>query len=355
MPSIEDGWDTKTQEVHGGQTWRHCRQFHADFSVTTNALPPPSSAVVAATAALDTMHHYPPADGGDARTALAELCDWPVDDLAVGNGASEFIDLIMRLAPPGPFRPGPFAAAYREYDRAARVSGRKILSPHGHGGDDDGENAAVTVLIRPNSPTGELLSLQDVEDILQKSNGVVVIDESFLPFAGTKWGELSARRLVARWAERLVVINSWTKIWSCAGLRLGSILAAPYWMERIRASQTPWSCSGPAQAFAVAAARDETYLPETWKNISEWRVKTVELIKSVGWEVEKRSVDWIPWVFVKCPSESVAQRAVRAAQEAGCPVRPCGSYGLGDHVRVAVREPKFQKILLAAWRTLADE
>lgn len=341
---MENVWDTETQEVHGGQTWRQCgNTFVADFSVTTNAFGPPEQATIAAKAAISEIHHYPAADNAAALSALSTFITWPAEHLLVGNGASEFIDLAMRVLPPGPFKPGPFTAAYMEYNRAARAAGRDVLSI------DSEKDAAVTVVIHPNSPTGDMLSLDALRALLRRTEGAVVVDESFMPFQGPAWREHSAMALIGEFPERLLVLASWTKLWACPGLRLGSLAASPAWTMRMKKMQTPWSCNVAAQAFFVAACKDKRYMQRSWDVLPGWRRKTENELARLGWVVNGKSPMWVPWVFVDCGGVRLAQRAAEVAQAAGCPVRYCKSFGTPRFIRIGVRRPEHQKVLFAAW------
>lgn len=343
-------WDLETQEFHGGQSWRSCDNFREDFSVTTNAFGPPKSAVKAARDALDHIHHYPPADAGEVTSALANFCDWSASRMLVGNGASEFIDLVMKALPPGPFRAAPFIATYQEYHRAARAAGRPIYESSDEPKGADAADPAVTVYIRPNSPTGECASLDALEKVLTESPSLcMIVDESFLPFAGPKWRQMSALSLINRFPKRLLVIQSWTKLWSCTGIRIGSVCASSDWIKTLRKLQTPWSCNSLAQSFGIAAANDTEYLKQTWRLIPEWRRLTDSAFEDLGWSITP-SPGWVPWVFVRCPSEQAAAMAAKVAHSSGCPVRHCASYGLPQYIRVAVRQPEHQRVLFDAWR-----
>lgn len=351
---MQGQWDLETQEFHGGQSWRQCPNFRADFSVTTNTFGPPKSASDAARAALDHIQHYPPADAAEATKALARFCDWPKSRMLLGNGASEFIDLMMKVLPSGPFRPPPYIATYQEYHRAARAAGRTILQPSASDvGCDDHANyfskenpVAVSVYIRPNSPTGECITLSKLEEVLWASPSMsVIVDESFLPFSGPSWRDISALNLIDRFPRRLVVIQSWTKLWSCPGIRLGSVCASGELIKEIKRLQTPWSCNSLAQAFTIAAVDDTDYLKRTWQKIPEWRKLTMSYIDRLGWEVYEKSSDWVPWLFIRCPSENDAAIACKAALSVGCPVRHCASYGLPRFIRIAVRQPEHQECL----------
>lgn len=339
-------WDIETQEVHGGQTWRSLGEnLVADFSVTTNAFGPPAGAVSAAAKALDHIHHYPAADCADAVTAVATFIDFPKDQVLLGNGASEFIDLVMRAAPPGPFRPGPYDAAYMEYNRAAKAAGRKVISSSANG-----EEAAITVIIRPNSPTGDMMSLPVVETIVNGTDGIVVLDESFIVFHGENWRSESALSLIAKYPQKLLALASWTKLWACPGLRLGSIAASAEWIKKLKRLQTPWSCSVPAQEFFIAACADVEYLRESWNKLPRWKELMLGHARALGWIANENSPTWVPWVYLNCGSKEVAASATEIAHRAGCPVRNCSSFGTPSHIRLGVRSPEAQDVLFAAWK-----
>jgi histidinol-phosphate/aromatic aminotransferase/cobyric acid decarboxylase-like protein len=126
-------WDLNTQQPHGGQEWSSMGdKFVEDFSVTTNFMGPPESAVTAARDSLQNLEHYPAAN---FEPALSDLAEWLVGSgetsipadvaelksrMILGNGASELIDLVTRLAAPaGGFQQGSTTVQYKEYERAA--------------------------------------------------------------------------------------------------------------------------------------------------------------------------------------------------------------------------------------------
>jgi histidinol-phosphate/aromatic aminotransferase/cobyric acid decarboxylase-like protein len=364
-------WDVETQEVHGGQTWRALgASLVADFSVTTNALGTPRPALEAAADALRDVHHYPAADCADAAASLAAFCAWPQSQLLLGNGASEFIDLVMRAAPPGPFRPGPYPAAYMEYNRAAKAAGREVLAAahkdapaleqqqEQEQGQEQKQRhvvvpAAVTVIIHPNSPTGHCMSLTEMEEMIVKASdeeGIFVIDESFIVFYGEDWRSQSALSLIDKYPEKVLVLSSWTKLWSCPGLRLGSIAASASWTRRLKRLQTPWSCSSIAQAFFVAACADTAYLRATWATLPGWKDMTNARVRALGWRVNESSPLWVPWTYVDCGgSAEVAAKAAEVAHKSGCPVRLCATFGTPSCIRLGIRGPAAQDVLFAAW------
>lgn len=354
----EEGvWDVKVQEFHGGQDWRSCENFLEDFSVTTNALGAPAKAIAAAQQAVLLSHHYPPANQEPAKSYLAKFL-WPNsagynERLLLGNGASELIDLVCRIAPPGAFKPGPWKAQYREYERAAKNHGRQVLAA----GE---EQAALVCLVNPCNPTGDYWGWERVMEWLKVNvmpGGVAVIDESMQPWLSPRFREDSfagqpdlATTLLEKHNIQLYVIHSWTKLWSCTGLRLGSVVTpSPAHTALLKSKQVPWSVNTPALAFLQAAAQDEEYLQETWEKTPLWRAELVQRCEQRGWEVQGAS--FLSWVWVKVGDVQLVQSLVKLARRAGVPVRDGSSgYEHDEFIRIAVRSPRLTAVLFEeAW------
>lgn len=248
--------------------------------------------------------------------------------------------------PSGPYKTGPFKASYKEYDRAAVVAGRAVV-PY-----DAPEPAGITVIIHPNSPTGDHISLAQLEEIVQKAQsegGVVLVDESFIAFYGPDWHSQSAFSLIPKYPDSLIVVVSWTKLWACPGLRLGSVACGEKWYKIFKKNQTPWSCNSLAQQFFVSVCRDHEYMQQTWDTIPQWRQRHEGLLQKLGWTWNESSPAWVPWLFVDCGTEAAAEKAFRVAFEVGCPVRWCKSFGCPTSLRLGIREPKSQDVLQQAW------
>ncbi|CAG8471992.1 477_t:CDS:10 [Ambispora leptoticha] len=375
-------WDTKLQQFHGGQDWKFLENFVEDFSVTTNALGTPKDALEAARESIYTCHHYPPADQEPAKTSLAQFL-WPHDHvnhhkkLLLGNGASELIDLVIRSAAPhGSWKPGPWDVQYKEYQRAAETNGQKILS-----GQEDSK-ASLVCIVNPCNPTGDYFVLEELKQWIEaniEDGGVVIVDESMQPWLShdfrsdslTSQHEYLESLYVTRKVS-LYVIHSWTKFWSCTGLRLGSVVCpTTNHCDALKRLQVPWSVNSPALAFLHAVVKDDAYMERTWQVTPVWRSALIERLKNLLEIFMKRqnknasgveddgdkSLEWkfygkpfLSWVWVDLKSQKLAQEAVALAKAAGVPVRSGQpGYGRPTFVRIAVREPEKVDILITAW------
>ncbi len=100
----------------------------------------------------------------------------------------------------------------------------------------------------PNNPTGNLLNKKDVEEILASFQGIVVIDEAYIDFSSeASWStELSKYR-------NLVVLQTLSKAWGMAGIRVGSAMADPYIISMLEKIKPPYNLSLPNQQLAFEA------------------------------------------------------------------------------------------------------
>ena len=131
----------------------------------------------------------------------------------------------------------------------------------------------------------ELPELEAVVQAAQAEGGVVLVDESFMPHMGPNWHDHSALALVEKYPATIIVVNSWTKIWCCPGLRLGSVACAEHWYKIMKKNQTPWSCNNMAQALCAAVASDVEFQQQTWKLLPEWRQRaSVSKVSSLLWD-----------------------------------------------------------------------
>ena len=360
-------WNEEAQTFHGGQDWAHLSNFVEDFSVTTNPLGTPEKALQRARDAIDTIHHYPPADFEPAISDLAKWL-WPGPDggdwqeghsrLLLGNGASELIDLVIRDGPIGYWKPaGPKAVQYKEYERSAEAAGNVQL-------DYTDKRALLTCAVNPNNPTGEYMPVDEMKAWIEENcadGSHVIIDESMQLWVGPHWREDSLLQ-EQQWMQDMVdkrgihvfLMHSWTKIWSCTGVRLGSVVCPTQEsLIRIRKKQVPWSVNSSALAFLSEVVKDEEYMQQTWDITHVWRKHTEDqlLERFPTWTAHGKP--FLSWLWLDTGDEAVADRATALAKEAGVPVRS-GKPGYEEptKVRIAVRHPDHLNLLLDAWEPL---
>jgi threonine-phosphate decarboxylase len=347
-PVVQKYQKPAVQCFHGGQSFRSCANFKCDFSVTTNLSGPPKCAVTASLDALKDIEHYPDQESWEARCHLADVSNiWP-EEILLGNGASEFIDIVPRLFRRGSeWRPGPWPAQFMEYERAAHNAGL-VKTPWTN------RDAVLTIMINPNSPTGDFIPFNEVRAMIQRdSKSTFLIDESFMPCFGPRWMDESAMQLISEFGGRVIIIASWTKVLACPLMRIGTVASSKHIINQIVKVQVPWGVNGLAQSFMIAALHDVNYFDEMWRVTPIWKRILSDLVTQVGFRVNENSPLWVPFVYIDMLDPAIAAQAEKVAFQAGYPIRVCASFGQPQFVRLGVRIPRHARGLQQAW--LRDE
>ena len=319
---------------------------------------------------------------GDVKRGQAGI-ELPIREkerLILGNGASELIDLVVRSSRRGVWRPGPSVVQYKEYERSALSHGHTIFPKNnisdninvdnGKISDNDGEMGECTIcsIVNPCNPTGDYMPLPKLKQWIEQTippNTVVTVDESMQPWLGPHWRTdslVSQEQWISDILERkgvcVYVVHSWTKIWSCTGLRIGSVICPSVQLCRaLRGHQVPWSVNTAALVFLSAVVEDGEYLEKTWDLTAMWhryslmQIQRISKEKQLGWETH--GGEYLSWIWIDMKSPECAERAVSLAKAQGVPVR-WGKYGyeMPSFVRIAVREPALFQHLVDAWASL---
>ena len=307
------------------------------------------------------------------RTKLAEFL-WQNEGggeeggrVLLGNGASELIDLVIRDSKTtygdGTWSPGMWGTTqYKEYERSARNSGRTIVDTS-NASEKDRQKASLVCIVNPNNPTGDYLGVKKLKEWIEDSTcdgGTVLVDESMQLWLGENWRSDSLvsqsewiRKMRHERKISIWVVHSWTKIWSCTGLRLGSIIApAEEDIRRIKSIQVPWSVNMMALSFLEEVVRDGEFLRETWSKTPVWRKYTEDKIREHRPDWKVYGEKFLSWLWIDTGSEEAAEASVRLAKEKGVPIR-WGKHGYDrpTFIRVAVRAPHLTDILLSSWKS----
>jgi len=246
---------------------------------------------------------------------------------------------------------------YKEYERSARNSGRSVVTSR-----SNGERAALVCIVNPNNPTGDYLGVQKLKEWIEGATcdgGTVLVDESMQLWLGENWRDDSlvsqsewVRKLRQERKISIWVVHSWTKIWSCTGLRLGSIIApSEEDIRRIKSIQVPWSVNMMALSFLEEVVKDDEFLKETWNKTPVWRKYTEDKIREFRPDWKVYGEKYLSWLWIDTGSEEAAETSVRLAKEKGVPIR-WGKHGYDrpTFIRVAVRAPNLTDILLSSWK-----
>ncbi len=209
----------------------------------------------------DQFNRYPDPQQRAVKAELAQLKGVAPEQIFLGNGSDEAIDLLVRLTcVPGQDSLLILPPTYGMYEVAAHLNDVRVerlqltpdfqLSPEIVAGVL-ASDAKLVWLCSPNNPTGNLLYEDAIEEILRGFRGLVVVDEAYADFA-------DAPSWTTRLQEfpNLVVLQTFSKAWGLAGLRLGMAFASPEVIGYLNKIKPPYNVSEATQQHALAALHD---------------------------------------------------------------------------------------------------
>ncbi|MDE7246366.1 MAG: histidinol-phosphate transaminase [Lachnospiraceae bacterium] len=162
------------------------------------------------------------------------------------------------------------------------------------------------VFPNPNAPTGELLSLDAVEEMIRNNRDVVVIvDEAYIDFGGT-----SALPLIEKY-DNLLVVQTFSKSRSMAGLRIGYAMGQPRlirYLNDVKYSVNSYTMNTTALALGVEAVRDEAYFENCCKKIMETRARAEEELAKRGFVFPKSCTNFIFASHKSVPAREIFEK-----------------------------------------------
>jgi histidinol-phosphate aminotransferase len=261
----------------------------------------------------DTLRLYPDPNAEALKAALATYHGLQPDQVFVGNGSDEvlahaFLALLKQEQPlwfPDitysfyPVYCGLYGIGHEAVPLADDFSIRVEDYLPG-----PGRRAGGIIFANPNAPTGRLLSLPDVERIVAGNPDiVVVVDEAYVDFGGK-----SAFRLVDRYPN-LLVVQTFSKSRSLAGLRVGFALGSPQLieaLERVKNSFNSYPLDRLAIAGAVASVQDEAHFQQNRQKVMATREVLASCLGALGFEVLPSAANFI---FVRHPGRDAGELA----------------------------------------------
>lgn len=202
-------------------------------------------------------------------------------------------------------------------------------------------NAGI-IFPNPNAPTGCLLPLEAVEQIVKASpDSVVVVDEAYVDFGGE-----TAIKLVDRYPN-LLVTQTVSKSRSLAGLRVGLAVGHPDLieaLERIKNSFNSYPIDRVAVVGAAAAFADKAYFEDTCAKVIASRERLVEGLEQRGFEVLPSAANFI---FARHPDQDASGIASRL-REKGVIVRHFKQARIAQFLRISIGTPEQNQALLDA-------
>lgn len=212
------------------------------------------------------VNRYPDPHQKALKAKIAGIKGIDTGQLFLGNGSDEAIDLVYRVfCVPGKSNAVSIAPSYGMYEVAAAMNDiefRKVQLRPDFSMDTEAMLSAADSKTRlmficsPNNPTGNSFPVEQIEDILERFGGVVVLDEAYIDFSVRP----SLTSLVKRYPN-LIVLQTLSKAWGMAGLRIGLAIADPAVIALMSKVKYPYNINVLAQKMALMkldeAAKDK--------------------------------------------------------------------------------------------------
>ncbi|CAL1241742.1 histidinol-phosphate transaminase [Candidatus Methylocalor cossyra] len=322
-----------------------------------NPLGPSPAALAAVERTLAELHRYPDGSGYALKAALAETLAVEPNQITLGNGSSELLELVARAF----LTPGSAALfsehAFAVYAIVTQATGARGVTVPAHDGSrgprygHDLEAMAervdgatrVVFIANPNNPTGTYLKTAELRRFLTglPESTLAVVDEAYFEYV-----EAPDYPNTLTWLAdfpNLVVTRTFSKIYGLAGLRVGYAVSSPAIAELLDRVRQPFNVNGLALAAAEAALADQEHLARAL------RVNRAGL-RQLSEALTARQLNPLPSVgnFLSFDLGRPAAPIYDALLRHGVIVRPIANYGLPQHLRVTVGTAEQNAAFLAA-------
>ena len=320
-----------------------------------NPLPPSDKVQKAIAAQLAHLNRYPDGSGFYLRQAVAKKHGFAQDQIVLGNGSNELIELAVRTF----LKPGDEAIvphpSFVVYPMIVQAAGgiRVMVMLKDHRLDLEAMARAITPMTKmvfvanPNNPTATIVTADEVEAFMARmpERTIVIFDEAYMEFA--MGPDFPNTLEYVRQGRKVLVLRTFSKAASLAGLRVGYGVAdadAVALMNRIR---QPFNVNSLAQAAALAALEDEPHVQECVRMIDAGRQFLYDEFTALGIRYVPSRANFI-LVDVGRSASDIYQRLLKE----GVIVRPMTPFGMESALRVTVGTPEENRRLVKALKTV---
>lgn len=306
-----------------------------DFSVNSNPFGP--SPRVWDAIKSTPLERYPDRESIALRRALSKQLNVSMDEIIIGNGAAELIQLTAQALLQKGNRVLIVEPTFGEYERCAKLAGAEILRWQAM--PEDGfnlrveeiekmlkENPRVVFICNPNNPTGQIAPLENLcEWSRAYPDTLFVMDEAYIAFVDKMESAVPLRQ------KNILVLRSMTKDYAIAGLRLGYVVGDTNLIEALVNLRPAWNVNVLAQTAGLAALQDEIHLTKTLAKLREEKENLIQGLKDLGYNPVPSHTN-----YFLLPVGNGAQFR-RELLRHGILVRDCASFGLPEYIRIATR------------------
>jgi histidinol-phosphate aminotransferase len=298
-------------------------------------------------------NRYPDPLQEEIKSLLAPIKNVHPDEIFLGNGSDEAIDLVYRVfCEPRVDNVVAMAPSYGMYEVCANINDveyRKVLLDENFRLHADAmlsaadEHTKVMWICSPNNPTGNDMDRKEVKRLLDEFPGILVVDEAYIDFSSLR----SLRELV-RLYPRLIVLNTFSKAWASASVRLGIAFAQSEIIALFNKVKYPYNINLLTQQYALELLRNGEKVQRWTNDVKREREIVVPALKEVRCVVKVYPTD-ANFVLVKVTD---AVRIYNYLVDRGIVVRNRNNVQLcGNCLRITIGSKQENNEVLGALRS----
>jgi histidinol-phosphate aminotransferase len=294
-------------------------------------------------AALAHINRYPDGSGYYLRQAIARRHGLGADQVILGNGSNDLIELLARAF----LRPGEEAViphpSFVVYPMIVQAVGgiRVVVTLKDQRLDLEAMARAITPMTKmvfianPNNPTATIVTADEVEHFMARvpDKVIVVFDEAYVEFAQGR--DFPDSLAYLKQGRKVAALRTFSKAASLAGLRVGYGLADPDCIALLNRIRQPFNVNSVAQAAALAALEDEAHVLECVRTIEVGRAFLTQEFSAMKLKYAPSRANFI-LVDVGRSASDVFHWLLKE----GVIVRPMTSFGMETALRVSIGTPE---------------
>ena len=226
-------------------------------------------------------NRYPDPLQRKLKSLIAPLKGVKMENIFLGNGSDEAIDLVFRaFCRPGVDNVVAIDPTYGMYQVCAEVNDveyRKILLDVYYQFKASSllsaidENTKAIFVCSPNNPTGNSLCRKEIESLLNRFDGLVIVDEAYIDFSSSE----SLLKDLDKYPN-LIVLQTFSKAWGCAAIRLGMAFASPEIIAIFNKIKYPYNVNRLTQEEAIKVLQHPEQIKEWVNTLLEERTRVME-------------------------------------------------------------------------------
>jgi len=327
-----------------------------------NPLGPSPRVVAAVRDATMELARYPDGNGFALKTALSRHLGVGMDQLTIGNGSNDLLELISR-AFVTPANEVIFSAhSFAVYPLVTQaLNARAVVTPAKDWGNDlDAMRQAVSpdtrliFIANPNNPTGTWLDGGSLERFLADvpEHVIVVVDEAYFEYANDACLDIEGYPNALQWLARypnLIVTRTFSKAYGLAGLRVGYSVSHPQIADLLNRVRQPFNVNYLALVGACAALQDQDYL------------KQVIALNCAEMGALCKAFDTLELTYIPSAGNFIAVRVGENAADLyeallreGVIVRPVANYGMPEYLRVTIGTKEENEIFVSSLKKVMN-